>query len=104
MFDIFLFFSQNIDCGYSLEPPRRGGVKRVPTIYVLNKNNKHIFFFSPESFQFLELKNLCVLHRQVFVMKCQQIFVVGFGSDHVSVLDLCLPLNFPHKRPREFKA
>ena len=37
--DIFLIFAQNIDCGYMLEPPRRGrgggGVKRVPTIYVL---------------------------------------------------------------------
>ena len=24
MFDIFLIFAQNIDCGYRLEPPRRG--------------------------------------------------------------------------------
>ena len=23
-FDIFLIFAQNIDCGYTLEPPRRG--------------------------------------------------------------------------------
>ena len=23
--DIFRIFAQNIDCGYSLEPPRRGG-------------------------------------------------------------------------------
>ena len=23
LFDIFLIFSQNIDCGYTLEPPRR---------------------------------------------------------------------------------
>ena len=23
--DIFLIFAQNIDCGYKLEPPRRGG-------------------------------------------------------------------------------
>ena len=25
MFDIFLIFAQNIDCEYTLEPPRRGG-------------------------------------------------------------------------------
>ena len=31
-FDIFLIFAQNIDCGYTLEPPRR-----VPTIYVLEQ-------------------------------------------------------------------
>ena len=24
-FDIFLIFAPNIDCGYVLEPPRRGG-------------------------------------------------------------------------------
>ena len=24
-FDNFLIFAQNIDCGYSLEPPRQGG-------------------------------------------------------------------------------
>ena len=25
IFDIFLIFAQNIDCGYTLEPPQRGG-------------------------------------------------------------------------------
>ena len=33
IFDIFLIFAQNIDCGYTLEPPRR-----VPTIYVLEQS------------------------------------------------------------------
>ena len=27
---IFLISAQNIDCGYSLEPPRRGGSKEYP--------------------------------------------------------------------------
>ena len=27
--DIFHISAQNIDCGYSLEPPRRGGSKKV---------------------------------------------------------------------------
>ena len=31
-FDIFIIFAQDIDCGYSLEPPRR-----VLIIYVLDK-------------------------------------------------------------------
>ena len=34
-----LFLIKNIDCGYSLQPPRRGGPKRVPTINVLSKCN-----------------------------------------------------------------
>ena len=29
-FDIFLIFAQNIDCGYALEPPRRGGSNAYP--------------------------------------------------------------------------
>ena len=28
--DIFLTAAQNIDCGYSLEPPRRGGSNEYP--------------------------------------------------------------------------
>ena len=28
--DIFYMSAQNIDCGYSLEPPRRGGSKEYP--------------------------------------------------------------------------
>ena len=28
--DIFHISAQNIDCGYSLEPPRRGGSKEYP--------------------------------------------------------------------------
>ena len=31
-FDFFLFFAQNIDCGYTLEPPQR-----VPTFHVLEQ-------------------------------------------------------------------
>ena len=27
---IFLFLLKNVDCGYSLEPPRRGGSKEYP--------------------------------------------------------------------------
>ena len=30
IFDIFLIFAQNIDCGYSLEPPRRGSANVYP--------------------------------------------------------------------------
>ena len=33
----FLFLLQNINCGYSLEPPRRGGSNVYPHYYVLGK-------------------------------------------------------------------
>ena len=34
---IFLIFAQNIDCGYTLEPPHWGDSKEYPTIYVLEQ-------------------------------------------------------------------
>ena len=40
MFDIFLIFAQNIDCGYKLEPPRRGGSNEYPQSMFLSKNKK----------------------------------------------------------------
>ena len=39
-FDIFLIFAQNIDCGYMLEPPRRGGSNEYPQSMFWNKNKK----------------------------------------------------------------
>ena len=30
MYIIFLFSAKNIDCGYSLEPPRQGGSNEYP--------------------------------------------------------------------------
>ena len=40
MFDIFLIFAQNIDCGYSLEPPRRGGSNEYPQSMFWSKTKK----------------------------------------------------------------
>ena len=31
-FDVFLIFAQNIDCGYTLEPPRRGIPLHTPVL------------------------------------------------------------------------
>ena len=43
IFDIFLIFAQNIDCGYTLEPPRRGGSNEYPqpTFWSKNKKNRY---------------------------------------------------------------
>ena len=36
----FLIFAQNIDCGYTLEPPRRGGSNEYPQSIFWSKNKK----------------------------------------------------------------
>ena len=59
----FLFFFENIDCGYSLEPPRRGGSK---IIYVLSRDLRNIrAFFLSENVQFLEVKFSLYLNIRV---------------------------------------
>ena len=42
---IFLISAQNIDCGYSLEPPRRGGSNEYRQSVFLSRNKKNIRFF-----------------------------------------------------------
>ena len=50
----FHISAQNIDCGYLLEPPRRGGSKEYPTIYVLSRNtNINVYPCKP---QFYDIK------------------------------------------------
>ena len=38
--DIFHISAQNIDCGYSLEPPRRGGYNEYPQSKFLSRNKQ----------------------------------------------------------------
>ena len=38
---IFLIFAQNIDCGYTLEPPRRGVSNEYPQSMFWSKNKKN---------------------------------------------------------------
>ena len=38
--DIFLIFAQNIDCGYTLEPPRQGGSNEYPQSMFWSKLRK----------------------------------------------------------------
>ena len=38
--NIFLISAQNMDCGYSLEPPRRGGSNEYPQFMFLSRNKK----------------------------------------------------------------
>ena len=41
---IFVYISaQNIDCGYSLEPPRRGGSNEYPQSMFLSRNKKKVY-------------------------------------------------------------
>ena len=64
---VFLFLLKNIDCGYSLEPPRRGGSNEYQQSMFWAEIWKISKFLS-EYFQFLEVKFSTYLNRRVFVM------------------------------------
>ena len=47
--DIFLIFAQNINFGYSLEPPRRGGSNEYPQYMFLSRSEKdNVYPFKPQ--------------------------------------------------------
>ena len=52
---IFLISAQNIDCGYSLEPPRRGGSHEYHNLCFEKKKEKYQYFLS-ENFPFFLVK------------------------------------------------
>ena len=58
---IFLIFAQNIDCGYTLEPPQRGGSNEYPQSMFWSKNKKKVYPCKP---QFYYMKVGC---KWVFV-------------------------------------
>ena len=52
--DIFLITAQNIDCEYSLEPPRRGGSNEYRQSMFLSRNKNNIVY--PCKPQFYSIK------------------------------------------------
>ena len=63
----FLIPAQNIDCGYSLEPPRRGGSNEYPQSMFWTEIWQ-ISDFVSENFHFFVVKFPIYLNRHVFVM------------------------------------
>ena len=73
----FLFLLKNIDCGYSLEPPRRGGSNEYPQSMFEQKYKKYQSFYL-KIFSFFEVKFSIYLYRRVFVMKYENLCSSGF--------------------------
>ena len=48
--DIFHISTQSIDCGYSLEPPRRGGSNEYPQSVTLSRNKNNNLYPVNQSF------------------------------------------------------
>ena len=66
-FDII--FAQNIDCGYTLEPPRRGGSNEYPQSMFWSKNKKNRYTPAYPSFAIYKwgLRGY-ILHKHLIMM------------------------------------
>ena len=53
--DIFHTSAQNIDCGYSLEPPRRGGSNEYPQSMFLSRNKKNNVYPCKPQFYYIKV-------------------------------------------------
>ena len=53
--DIFHISAQNIDCGYSLEPPRRGGSNEYPQSMFLSNNKKNNIYLCEQQFYYIKV-------------------------------------------------
>ena len=67
--DIVYISAQNIDCGYSLETPRRGGSNGYPQSMFLNRNKKNNVYPCKPQFYYIEVGfKGDKIYRHVFVM------------------------------------
>ena len=53
--DIFLIYAKNIDCGYSLEPPRWGGTNEYPQSMFFSKNKKNNVYPCKHQFYYIKV-------------------------------------------------
>ena len=53
--DIFIISAQNIDCGYLLEPPLRGGSNEYPQSMFLNRNKKNNVYPCQPQFYYIKV-------------------------------------------------
>ena len=69
--DSFNNSAQNIDCGYSLEPPRQGGSNEYPQSMCLSRNKKNNAYPCKPQFYYIKVRlRGSKLYRHVFVMFC----------------------------------
>ena len=53
--DIFPISAQNIDCGYPLEPPRRGSSNEYPQSMFLSRNKKNNVYPCKPQFYYIKV-------------------------------------------------
>ena len=82
--DIVLISAQNMDCGYSLEPPRRGGCNEYPQSMLLRRNKKNNVYPCKPEFYYIKVGlRGSKLYWYVFVMIPQYKSVEWLSSQKI---------------------
>ena len=104
----FHISAQNIDCGYSLEPPRRGGSSEYPQSMFLSRNKKINVYPCKPQFYFIKvgLKGLktflaCFRDAYCFSENMRWQFMQLTPKDTICMIFFCL--NFFSKNHWYFK-
>ena len=80
--DMFYISAQNIDCGYPLEPPRRGGSNEYLQSMFFSRNKKNNVYSCEPQFNYIKLGlRGSKLYRHVF---CDRTRYTPYGS-HISL-------------------
>ena len=96
----FHISAQNIDCGYSLEPPRRGGSNEYPQSMFLSRNKKNNVYPCKPQFYYIKVgfkgvKTIKVCFRDWLAIKrsknnsCKKVFRGNLLNFYFTSLQLC---------------
>ena len=95
IFLIFSYFCSNIDCGYTLEPPRRGGINvyTQSMFWSKNKKNRHIpatpiFFYIKVGFNGVHISQTCfpdvsTVASNFVIDDRRRVRLIDFGSSRL---------------------
>ena len=68
--DIFNTFAQNIDCVYTLEPPRRGGSNEYPQSMFWSKIEEIKFYYIKVGLKRIYISRTCYPDAEVHTSEC----------------------------------
>ena len=77
--DIFHISAQNIECGYSLEPPRRGVSNEYPQSIFLTRNKKNNVYPYKPQFYYIKVGFKIMCFRNVVSCHCMSL-IVSFSA------------------------
>ena len=80
--DIFNISAQNIDCGYSLESPRRGGSNEYPQSMFLSVNKNNNIYPSKPKFYYLKVGFKGV---RIYIGMFSKCFALHHNADYVFI-------------------